>query len=707
MAEASLPIVPSSKATYSGQRTQGVIVGRSKVEVSPKFGGEFSPGDLITLEVPSQAWLDPCNFFIEFRTSIIAGENTNGISATEENVLPYQTTDNNRHPHLKGANDRRTFEGQVYPELNDKTVQFLPGIQTIISRMRLLSGSVVLEDIRDYNVLYRLLTNASATKNWTQGDGFTSEGFYDIADMEQVRQNANFHSTLGHAGSPIIAPNEGRFYTIRPLLGLLNARKYIPLKFMEQLTIEIYLEQPGECMRSTVSARDYWTWGANTGADVRNVNSTQSWATIVPGSTKAMDSRVDRNIFESFYREDWHGDASEEVLGVHQAVTTDTGAVIDFPQATYRVRDVRMYCHFVFPSAAYDRMIRSQIESPEGLDIWHNSWNTHTRNISSVGLNTLSFQERVRSLKGGLFAMRNSLTIADIRHDFAFPANGMKSYQFQVGSEFLPQQEVGTHFGGSRAYQELKKTLGIFGETAHSGLISEKNYLPHNTPPQMDNLDLDEIRAKSSLPSTFMLGLHLEKSIGQFSGYDSSLSAVDVQLHIDLRPHTEMVGVNSNPTTFDGALDGVTAYKPNNGSLAGTTWQPTKYWVNNYLYTIPYVEDSTVALGRAASWNAATENMQHSIVTTTGTSNWANFPVTSVLINKDGPGGHMKAQDVVAVHPPQIYLNTWGDNNVVTSGDRDLVLTLNTTEQYARGYFFAHYDQRLKLTGIGRLMISR
>ena len=628
MADRTLDTKPSEEATYSNQREFGIIAGRTHVEISPKYGGDFAPGDIIRLEIPAQAYLDPNEFYIHFRTGIIAGAagtNAHGVaSATAENQL------------TKISDTASSGVG----EHRDKTVQFVSGIQSIFNRVRLLAGSIVLEDIQDYNVLYRMLMDSTTSKEWRAGDGAIMEGVYDPENYEQRVANANFHASFSVNGEA----NQGHFYTVRPLFGLFTAGKYIPLKYMGQLTIELYLEQPQECLWSTSSI-------VNAPAD--------GTARAFFDAVTPVTEKPSKDMTASFTL------ATKKHLPFCNSTLFDVST--DFPNATYRVHDVRMHVPFVHPIESYDQALMRQIEQGD-ISIHHSSWSTHTRQIPSTSRVTLSFQERALSLKGALACMRNSPDIRQIDSDFVFPANGIQAYQWKIGSEYIPAQEISCKFGANRALIELRKGLGTYGDDQMLSYITEENFLPHDLPHQLDTFNASEIRRGASQPSSFFMALDLERSKGQQSGFDSAASSVDIELILNLSNHAKMVGTNdgTTPNLFKNAV-------------AGATWQPSKKRLRN----------------------SQLSKVAQSVATTGATGTYApNDTIASVHYPLyDRPEGYMQDKNVKYSFTAALPVDgtTYG------------ALTYATSDSgvYSRVYLFAHIDQVLRLSAIGRMEIVR
>lgn len=184
---------------------------------------------------------------------------------------------------------------------NYAITRFQNNIQSIFSRVRLLYGSTPIEDIINYNVIVRALTEWTGTTQigtmdqtsisdgiggvvyGLEGDGgagFPKSGLVNIRQAyiqgidNSVNTTANGTAALptgdGSAGSTLALLNKGngfgsvpnvkpatestpkfttRRYQVNLALGLFTQEKLIPTKFMaSQLAIELTLETDAACL---------------------------------------------------------------------------------------------------------------------------------------------------------------------------------------------------------------------------------------------------------------------------------------------------------------------------------------------------------------------------------------------------------------------------------------------------------------------------
>jgi hypothetical protein len=325
--------------------------------------------------------------------------------------------------------------------------RFQNNIQSIFSRVRLLYGATPLEDMINYNVIVRSLTEWTATnQHMTMDQTSIAEGIggvvvgYDgslddaaslpglvntrqkyiqgisassaavgvtfttgksllnvpVADSAAIPSGVTGNSTTGAVT---------RRYQINFALGLFTQDKLIPTKFMaSQLAIEITLEQPAACIYSS---------------------------------------------------------------GV-------TGTAVN---PTYGVGNVNLIPEILEFDASYDSMFLAGLRDG-GVPLKFSSWHTFIFSSANSANVNLLVQERSRSVKA-LFAVqrRQQPLFTTDTHATLFDTSvtgesALQNYQFRIGGRYFPaapvqcSTNVGSKFsnGGAEAYVELSKALNIVGD---------------------------------------------------------------------------------------------------------------------------------------------------------------------------------------------------------------------------------------------------
>ena len=432
--------------------------------IPPKNGGLFTPGNVIRLEFPAQGYVNPSNTTLEFDVAL----------------FPLQT-----------GSPTTSFLTNI---------RFQNNIQSCFSRVRLLYGATPLEDIINYNIIVRMLTEWSATNHNnsvdqtsiaegiggtyygnngnglvapTQAGGFsvklftgptygaagaavTSAGLSNLG-LVNVRQsliqgistNAALEGDFGYVPSQIIgvggAPSSlaasVRRYQVQFLLGLFTQDKLIPTKFMaSQLAIEITLATPAQCLMID----------------------------LLPPTLSA--------------------------------------TATDYSNGGYSIFNVNLIPEILEFDSSYDAMFLRGLREG-GVPIKFSSWHTFIFSIGGQQNINLLIQERSRSVKS-LFAVQRrgtpsgntdsgallytSLTTAGAAFTSATtPSNTLQNYQYRIGGRYFPAQPVqlsttvGNAFsnGGAEAFLELQKALNTVGDYRLSTSVSPLNWaLPFNVP---------------------------------------------------------------------------------------------------------------------------------------------------------------------------------------------------------------------------------
>ena len=165
--------------------TQATRVNKQIVKLPPKNGSQFTAGNIIRIEFPADNYLNVLN-------SVLAFDMTPTFAVSTLN-LP-------RH-----------------------------GAHSLIKRLRILYGSLVLEDIQEYSTLVRIFTDLGVQPEYMSSVGAILDG------MGSTTNGVN------------LATATPRSYCLNLLSGLLTCKKLIPLKWMAaQFAIEITLNSGAE-----------------------------------------------------------------------------------------------------------------------------------------------------------------------------------------------------------------------------------------------------------------------------------------------------------------------------------------------------------------------------------------------------------------------------------------------------------------------------
>lgn len=386
--------------------------------IPPKNGSSFQPGNVIRLEFPAQGYVNPANTTLSFDVTMTAPA---GSTADQ--------------------------------------VRFQNNIQSIFSRVRLLYGSTPIEDIVNYNVIVRALTEWSSSNPHTPDQSTVYEGIGGVTFGSTPLTNAtigagtglnaqgliNVRQNLIHGIDNINGPSSKaalvggagigsvpstaltRRYQISFALGMFTQEKLIPTKFMaSQLAIEITLETPAACM-------------------------------------------------------------------IHKYA----GTVTTTP--SYSVSNVNLIPEILEFDASYDAMFLMGLQQG-GVPIKFSSWHTYQFSTGGSSRLNLQIQERSRSVKA-LFAVQrrapalfttDSGALHFVTKSSVAAANGssapssatLQDYQFRIGGRYFPASPVQCAIdsgsaipnGAAEACIELAKALNQLGDYRLSSAISTKTW---------------------------------------------------------------------------------------------------------------------------------------------------------------------------------------------------------------------------------------
>ena len=122
-----------------------------------------------------------------------------------------------------------------------KQLRPLSGPWTFFQRMRILVGNTLVEDIDDYNRLHEMMQYMMATdsRENIEAEGFGNPKWDVFSNLKDTAAKVkNFDDDVYFPGIP---GNTKYTVLFKPLCGLFNQPKYIPLKYCGGITIELEL----------------------------------------------------------------------------------------------------------------------------------------------------------------------------------------------------------------------------------------------------------------------------------------------------------------------------------------------------------------------------------------------------------------------------------------------------------------------------------
>lgn len=314
------------------------------------------------------------------------------------------------------------------------------GAHNLFNRVRIMYGSLVLEDLQQYATLVRMLFEIGVQKDYAQSSGQILEGMA-VATLQDTgstmsgnagyitAQQLGTATDLGQAIVPdtataadLIAPGRPRTFCVNLASGLLSQKKLIPLKWLaSQLVIELTLNSEPDCLTSF----------------------------------------------------------SHAVAGVRANSLT---------AATVTLSNVNFIAEMLEFDSAFDSSVWAGLKQM-GIPLKFASWHFHTFPITA-GNTVIQIHERSRSIKSAFAVARTSTGsylaydtdrfFHDLGADFD-TTNGkltnstpapISAFQWRVGGRYYPAQPVRCLYGAAEAYVELSKAVDNLGDYTRGCQIS-------------------------------------------------------------------------------------------------------------------------------------------------------------------------------------------------------------------------------------------
>lgn len=377
-------------------------------------------------------------------------------------------------------------------------------------RLRVLYGSLVIEDIQLYGALVRTLTNVAVEKEYQDAVGGILEGMGSDATRGHLF-NGDIRGALSAAGANGVAGTSGNeayisaeptaataaaeagqnatttwsmplggrsavlksvtltsssalkhTFTIQLASGLLTQQKLIPLKWLaNQLTFELELEEPSMFLVTGLTSQI-------------PTSNASGLATTGP----ALD---DQTVPPAYA-------AATSVTGATFVTTADTA---DKSPIGYFLDNIYYVAEILEFDSTYDAAF-FQGMATGGVPLKFSSWHTH-QHILNGNSPILTIQERARSVKSAFAVIRTrkdqtpTTFLSDPYWTYAGTATssttywgeagaGIDEFQWRIGGRYFPSQPVKCANGGAEALMELQKALNLLGDYSLATPITVHNW---------------------------------------------------------------------------------------------------------------------------------------------------------------------------------------------------------------------------------------
>ena len=303
-----------------------------------------------------------------------------------------------------------------------KYLRVISGPWGFFRRARCLVGGAIVDDIDYYNRVHEMLHILTSKPN---RDNDSVEGFGSRWDDDVMYKSWTTAPAVVHSGS--IKGGSSRSVSFKPLFGLLNQQKYIPLMW-SPLMFEF------EVVNGATDA----IVGINPGLAYTDTNTSQKW--------QIQDIRIvcDLVTLDSALQNSY----AEHVLS-GKALPINYGSYITqfqtITSADFAVSVTRAVSRLKSVFITVDHTHPDDSAATQGSHLWHRSFNTF-----------------VSSMSDGTFFGE--------KYDYGKELQ----WQLQIGSKMFPEYPCRSM---AETFYQLKKALGIHGSSYHSLSISSDQYI--------------------------------------------------------------------------------------------------------------------------------------------------------------------------------------------------------------------------------------
>jgi hypothetical protein len=303
-----------------------------------------------------------------------------------------------------------------------KYLRVISGPWGFFRRARCLVGGAIVDDIDYYNRVHEMLHILTSKPN---RDNDSVEGFGHRWDDDVMYKNWTTSTAITQSAS--IKGGSSRSVSFKPLFGLLNQQKYIPLMW-SPLMFEF------EVVNGATDA----IAGTNAGLAYTDANTSKSW--------QIQDVRIvcDLVTLDSALQNSY----AEHVLS-GKALPINYGSYITqfqtITSADFAVSVTRAVSRLKSVFITFDGTHPDDSAATQNSHLWHRTFNTF---ISSMSDNTF-------------FANK---------YDYGKELQ----WQLQIGSKMFPEYPCRSM---AETFYQLKKALGIHGSSYHSLSINAEQYI--------------------------------------------------------------------------------------------------------------------------------------------------------------------------------------------------------------------------------------
>lgn len=346
-----------------------------------------------------------------------------------------------------------------------KRLRPLSGPWSFFRRVRLMAGGQLIEDIDYYNRVHEMMEILSASDSRNnedvEGFGYRWDEFDSPNDPNSEVYKVGEFKGIAEAGRQTVL--------FKPLCGLLNQSKFLPLTYLQSLSLELELvDNPRDPVLNSLGA------GVTAGVPA-----------VAPDLAAGTAGTAGNLWLDSGNSVVWH---IENVQVKCDVVSLDTGLQNSYDQIVLSSKDIPIH---------YNTFV-SQFQTITGQEEPFVNVSRAATRLKSIFVSL--DKDRVGARAGAgrkwwndFFSPAWANNLANLTHDY----NDEVEVQVQIGSKLFPEYPIRSY---SEAYYQLRKALGIQSSKMHSFDISPREYRSHR----------------------YIVGIDTEKSLGSsFTGINT------------------------------------------------------------------------------------------------------------------------------------------------------------------------------------------
>lgn len=424
--------------------SQATKIHKHLIKLPPKNGGEFTQQQTMRIELPADNYLNTLNSTLQFDLTTTAANATADLTLATTaapkggNLLTFNST---TAPALgsvvvfkdaQGVNQARivtassattaTLDAPVGAGTSIsagftaakvyKPMKLAGSAHELFSRIRITYGTLVLEDLQEYDTLSRMMLTGGAARGYYNSSGSildsTSSGGW--SDGKGLTPGAYYSGEV----QAILAAHSKRTYCLNMLSGILSLRKLLPIKWMGgTVAIELTLSSDAKAYISETLSPAMKLDNINYEAELIEYDSTFDAGIYQGLSTMGIPLK-----FASWHYHSFAVTGGNQQYQIHE-----------------RARSCKMVMAVVKDGNAGNYKTDSQ-------------WFYHD----------LAKYPDANGVQTG--------TDGSI----------IQTYQFRIGGEYQPSQPVRCIQGGAEAYQELQKCYDTLGDFRADANISQHEW---------------------------------------------------------------------------------------------------------------------------------------------------------------------------------------------------------------------------------------